>query len=488
MSLEIPADPRVLATTARASTADVESPHDVSALAPFRSHADDEAVRETQLRGQLPAWLRGDLLRTAPAVFATGGWEAHHWFDALGTLYAFRIGADGVSYRQRLMDSEVARQARAGRAPRASFGTPIARSAWRRLLSPVPEVTDNTNVNVVSLGDQRVALTESPHQWAVDPETLALTRPVTYDDGLGELAMLAHPHFDFARGRVVNLATRIGARSELVVYEHASDSRQRSVVGRIPLRRIPYVHAFGLTERHVIVIGHPFEASPTSLLWSNRGFIDHFAYRAEQATTLYLVDRASGEVRRHAAPAGFVFHVVNAFEEDGATSVDVALYPDARVVDELRTAHIHAHGFPGLLPSITRWTMRPGVAEAQVETLLAEGFEFPSVSYRQVNGRRHTVSWGARIGRGASSSSVVRSSAGAERSFAEGGFVFGEPVFVARPGASDEDDGVVLSVGSHRTHSRSAMAVLDARSLDVLAWAEVPLPIPLGFHGSFFRG
>jgi carotenoid cleavage dioxygenase-like enzyme len=46
---------------------------------------------------------------------------------------------------------------------------------------------------------------------------------------------------------------------------------------------------------------------------------------------------------------------------------------------------------------------------------------------------------------------------------------------------------VLLAVGSHVDTQRSAMVVLDAATLDVRAWAEVPIPIPLGFHGSFFR-
>jgi carotenoid cleavage dioxygenase-like enzyme len=72
--------------------------------------------------------------------------------------------------------------------------------------------------------------------------------------------------------------------------------------------------------------------------------------------------------------------------------------------------------------------------------------------------------------------------------FQEPGWLFGEPVFVARPGATAEDDGVLLTVGTHNERAVSALLVLDAASLDVHAWAEIPAPIPLGFHGSFFRG
>ena len=66
-------------------------------------------------------------------------------------------------------------------------------------------------------------------------------------------------------------------------------------------------------------------------------------------------------------------------------------------------------------------------------------------------------------------------------------WVFGEPVFVSRPGAQREGDGVLLSVASHLDEPRAALAVLDAETLDVRAWADVEVPIPLGFHGTSVR-
>ncbi len=460
---------------------------DLGERAPFRRAPEHELELPASLDGRLPAWLEGDLLRTCPAVFQTPTWEARHWFDALGMLYRFRVQAGDVTYRQRLMESEVARAASTGKVPFASFGTPSDRSLLRRVLSPVPPVTDNVNVNVVALGDERVALTESPRQWAVDPDTLALSHEVVYaDDGLGSLAMLAHPHFDFERNRVVNLGMRIGPKTQIVLYEHAPSSRERKVIGRIDVKRLPYLHAFGLTPRHAIVIGHPLEVNALSLLGSKRGFIDHFRWRPERGTRLWLIDRQTGAVREHTAGPGFVFHVVNAFEDGERTVLDVALYPDPGIVDALRSDSLIKRGFPELAPSIVRFGMRPGVEAATTEVLLERGFEFPSVSYRKRNGQRHGVAFGARLqaGRG----NIVRLDLEqGELGFERPGFVFGEPVFVARPGASDEDDGVLLSVGSHVSDARSALVVLDAHSLSLVAWAEVPVPIPLGFHGSFFR-
>jgi len=465
------------------------APGRIGEQVPFRGRADEGPVAlDATVRGKVPAWLRGDLVRVTPAVFDRAGWRAHHWFDGLGALFSFRIDGSGVHFRQRLMETEVEKSARTGHAPRTSFGSPADRPLWSRAFSPAPTVTDNANVNVVSLGDERVALTESPYQWSFDPDTLQLRRLVDYGDRLGELAMLAHPHFDFARDRVVSAAPEFGAASGIVLYEHAPASRTRTPIGRVKVRRVPYLHAFGLTPRHAILVGHPFDVSSLQFLWSSRGFIDHFAWRPGEGTRLWLVDRATGAVREHTAAAGFAFHVVNAFEQGGDTAIDVALFPDSTIVGALRTDALLRDGFPELAPSIVRWRLTPGREPAAVETLLGEGFDFPTIAYRLRSGQRHTLAWGARISSGARRSQIVRlDEQGRTLVYSEPGVVLGEPVLVTAPSATREDDAVLLTVGAAMEGDRSVLVVLDAATLEPLAHAEVPLPIPLGFHGSFFR-
>ena len=63
----------------------------------------------------------------------------------------------------------------------------------------------------------------------------------------------------------------------------------------------------------------------------------------------------------------------------------------------------------------------------------------------------------------------------------------GEPVYVGRPGRTEEDDGVLLSVVLEPERSASSMVVLDAATLTELARARVPHHIPFGFHGQFSR-
>lgn len=63
------------------------------------------------------------------------------------------------------------------------------------------------------------------------------------------------------------------------------------------------------------------------------------------------------------------------------------------------------------------------------------------------------------------------------------GYRFGEPTFVASPGSTTEDDGVLLATGT--SEHDTVLAVASARDMGLLALARVAHPVPLGFRRSF---
>lgn len=60
-----------------------------------------------------------------------------------------------------------------------------------------------------------------------------------------------------------------------------------------------------------------------------------------------------------------------------------------------------------------------------------------------------------------------------------------EPIFVPRPGAEEEDDGVLLSVVLDEVKGRSSMVVVDAKEMKEVGRAEMEGVFPVGFHGVF---
>lgn len=472
-------------------SASISPMRSIETLAPFRRSPENHTSIPAKIEGSVPDWLRGEVLRTCPAVFDTNGWHARHWFDGLGMIFAFRIGTS-IDFRSRLLDSETARDAWRGQTYLGSFGTPTVRPLLRRVFEPIPRISDNTNVNIVKMGDELVAMTEGDRQNVIDPETLAAVRPVAYSgDAFSRTLMTAHPQFDFERGKVVNVATAFGAGGTISLFEHAAAARQRTLVASWKTKRVPYVHTFGLTPRHAIIVAHPFDVSPPGMLWSSQGYIDHFTWRPAEGTRLVLLDRSGGETREHLAEAFFIFHTVNAFERGDETVLDLLAYPNVDIMESLRTQRM-AVSLPELRPSLLRVVMRPGVERATIEKIGDVGFEFPSTNYPRAAGRQYRFAYGASDGHeagGAYTSAIVKVDvdSGASKSFSEGTCIFGEPIFAARPGGAGEDDGVLLAVGSAQDSATSMLAIIDARTMEPLARARIEGSIPLGFHGSFIR-
>ncbi len=441
---------------------------------------------EAEVHGVVPAWLRGRLIRTAPAIFEFDNWRAEHWFDALGMLYSFDIGVDGrVHWMQRLLECEFNQSVLHGRDELASFGTRNHRGLFQRLLHPTPRSTDNANVNIRPESRHWIAMTETERQLSIDPDSLKTAAEVRFADALPKRLLTSpHPHDDSERKQLINIGVRYGARSSLIAFSQAYGSTARREIGRVMLNRVPYVHSFAITRTKIVLILHPYDLQPASLLWSTRSISEHYRWSPDNGTRIVVMDRVSGEFTEHQGPPFFFFHTVNAFDLDhGAVRLELLAYADASIIRQgMSMSDIRRDGLPSLTPNLRRITIDPKRSDFRMETVgPSVGFEFPMIRYARVNGRPHRYVWGSDLSR------LVRLDTMTDevthRSLDS--VTFGEPVFVAHPESIEEDEGVLLTVGSSSVAGGSEMTIWDARTLDVLARITVPIAIPLGFHGGF---
>ena len=67
----------------------------------------------------------------------------------------------------------------------------------------------------------------------------------------------AHPHHDVARNELVNYTARFSRVSEYVLYGLPADSSSRRVIARMPVKEPAYMHAFGMSERYLILAEYP---------------------------------------------------------------------------------------------------------------------------------------------------------------------------------------------------------------------------------------
>jgi beta,beta-carotene 9',10'-dioxygenase len=454
------------------STLEQESTHDVLALS-----------------GELPRWLSGSLLRTGPAKFEVGEQAMRHWFDGLAMLHRFTLAEGKVSYASRFLQSRAYRASKEqGRIVYAEFATDPCRSLFKRVQSMfAPGFTDNGNVNVARLGEQYVAMTETPLPVQFDPDTLESAGVHPYE-APGQLST-AHPHADRATGAMINYAAKLGPRSSYRFFTVAGQSSAPQLIGSLPVREPAYMHSFGLTERWLVLAEFPFVVNPISLALAGRPYIENYHWKPELGTRFTLVDRTSGEaLGGFRSEACFAFHHVNAYDDGEDVVVDLCTYPDAGVIEDLYLERLRA-GKPVAGAALRRFRLSTAERSVSASLLSDSNLELPRINYSRCNERPYRYVWGNANGPSGWFERIVRIDTldGASLSWSEPGCYPGEPVFVARPEAEDEDDGVLLSVVLDADAAGSFLLVLDARDLSELARAEVPHPIPFGFHGQFAR-
>ena len=211
-------------------------------------------------------------------------------------LHRFAFGDGRVSYANRFLRTRAFEAAeRDGRIGYREFATDPCRSAFRRVASLFdPKLTDNGAVNVTRLGDEYLALTETPLPVAFDPETLETLG--VRGEPPADIAT-AHPHHDAGRGELVGHGTSSGPRSSLRPLREAR-RRATSAWSRGSRARPPRLPALVRPDRrHVVLHEGPFVVNPLKLALSGRPFIENFRWEPERGSRFWVIDRADGGAR-----------------------------------------------------------------------------------------------------------------------------------------------------------------------------------------------
>jgi beta,beta-carotene 9',10'-dioxygenase len=456
----------------------------------FTSLEEETAVDSLPVTGGLPAWLTGALVRVTPAKFEVGGQRVDHWFDGLAMLNRFGFVDGRVSYRSRFIRSRAYHEAEEGRLL-GGFATDPCRSIFKRVQAIFsPDVTDNPNVNLAQIGDRYIAMTETPMPVEFDPDTLETLGRLEYADKLRAHLTTAHPHHDPERDELVNYVARFSRLSEYVLYGLPAGGSKRRVIARLPVERPAYMHAFGMSGRHLILSEYPLRVNPLKLALSGKPLIENYAWDGSESTRFQVIDRETGELRgTYESDAFFCFHHVNAFERGGELVLDLVAYEDPSIIDSL---YLDERGQRGTLPpaELRRYTIDLDGGGVRWEALAEGSVELPRIDYGRRNAREYRFAYFTGVGEGAGwVDRLVKVDVGdgSRAEWSDPGCFPGEPIFVRRPDAVEEDGGVVLSVVLDAVAGRSFLLVLDAGSFEELARAEAPHHIPFGFHGQYLR-
>jgi carotenoid cleavage dioxygenase-like enzyme len=460
----------------------------------WRPSAVEEDYEISQVEGEIPADLHGTLYRNGPSqrMQPGGDYTKLHFFDGDGLVHAFRISDGRAWYRNRFVRHPgfLAEQA-AGRANQYFIGPRVA--------DPDPSIAirRQANTHVVRFAGRVLAMWEAGLPFEIDARTLD---PIGDFDFGGQLLgpwASAHPKIDGRTGQML-IHGYFVAEPFLQVHVVETDGRV-SFAAPVDVGYPAFLHDLAITENYFVVPVHPIVLEVPWVDGRPVGtYGEWMAWRPDRGLRFAVVDRATGATRWFTAPTPqAIFHVGNAFEENGKIHLDAFLYRDGeRKLEAMRRARdgVWIEG-TGAYPFAFELDLASG--RCSERRLSDRPGEWPRIDERRVGYRNR---WGYAIEAERDFLILANSplrvlkydregGGGARHDFGPGLFP-AEPVFVPRRGGRDEDDGYVLTLVYDGPRDASFLAILDARHMADRPLAKLHLRhrVPAGFHGSWAEG
>jgi carlactone synthase/all-trans-10'-apo-beta-carotenal 13,14-cleaving dioxygenase len=492
-----------------------------------------ESVPLTVEEGAVPQWLSGSLYRVGGGMYERGNRRVNNLVDGFSKVHNWHFTpGQAPTYTTKFLKSRIYNHTMSedNMPPIPHIGEVIPPySTWEKMeiieFMAVSGMSDNNNVAVWELSDRGVCVTaESPTYIDVEHSTLDhiteyTVKPATLRSVDKETVSASH----FARhpttGDSYNYKFVLPLDSywnwwapspayHITRYYTNSDGvLTASVVGKVdvPLSDMRVVHTVGVTENYFVLPRFNLAFSTSSMT----DMCANIKFDGEKSAVFDVVSLKTGELTRFVFAPAESQHIINSYERtnergeleivvDYPTKGDVSEYPDQCVFELLNTDNIkneqysyneHWHCFQDII--IRRFILNMDTGEGSIQELpqmwspKALQVEFPYINdaYRGLPycyGYLHAWQYDVRNAMGLMKVNMCNeSSIGWEE---ENKFPV-EPIYVPRPGATTEDDGVIVSPVFDSVTNTSSVYIWNATDLTVLARLSNPVVVPFTLHG-----
>uniref|UniRef100_A0A8C9YM27 Retinoid isomerohydrolase RPE65 b n=1 Tax=Sander lucioperca TaxID=283035 RepID=A0A8C9YM27_SANLU len=483
-----------------------------------------------KISGVIPSWLGGSLLRMGPGLFEVGDEPFYHLFDGQALMHKFDLKDGQVTYYRKYIKTDTyVRAMTENRIVVTEFGTAAYPDPCKNIFSRFftyfrgIEVTDNCIVNVYPIGEDFYAVTETNYITKVDPDSLETLKRVDLCKYLSVNGVTAHPHID-ADGAVYNIGNCFGKSMSLAYNIVKIPPAQKGEFCSI-------FKLFGMTDNYFVFVEQPVKINLLKFLsaWSVRGatYMDCFESNDSMGTWFHLATKDPADYlssHKFRTSAFNLFHHINTYEEQGFIVVDLCTWkghdfvynylylanireeweevkkaamraPQPEVRRYVLPLDIHREDQGKNLVSLPYTTATAvlhsdGTIWLEPEVLFSgprQAFEFPQINYSLCRGKKYSFAYGLGLNHFIPDR-IVKLNVQTKQTWVwqEEECYPSEPLFVPTPGATEEDDGVLLSIVVKPGAERPGfLLVLDATTLTELARAEVNTIIPVTLHGMY---
>ena len=375
---------------------------------------------------------------------------------------------------------------------------------------------DNSYYNVFPFGEDIAVLTDLAKSYNIDKKTLttigSFVPPIPGGFSLVDYTApsTTHPIREFNTSNALTFATSLLPipfflkwliKAHIVIYR-AKSFRDREIVAEIPIPidHVPMMHSFAASANYVILFAHPAYVDIMTIL-KTQSTLSAMQWEPDDPTNIYVVSLKSSKVLKLQIPAMFFIHHINSYEKGSKIIIDYVVYKGGPLpffklfkLDNILNRTIR--NSYSLKISVMRITIDLSTAEVNLrEHSLIKGMhnalDVPVINEEYRHSKACYVYGVIQKADGKNFATEVLAKqdlcgTGKDRVWFRRNHYFAEPRFVPRPGADDEDDGILMCIIMDGNQNKSFIGIFDPRTMTLTNKAYTPHILNLNVHGHFF--
>ncbi|KAF8554984.1 hypothetical protein OG21DRAFT_1496630 [Imleria badia] len=357
----------------------------------------------------------------------------------------------------------------------------------------------------------------------IEPETLepmGLATQAALHPQLTGILSAAHAKSDPVTGDIFNYNLALGRQQTYKIFRVSAATGKTDIIATITDAPGAYLHSSIITENYFIlcVWGGQYSWGGAKILWE-KNMLDAIApFDPSKRALWYVIDRkhGNGVVAKYECDPFFCFHTINAWEEPSPSDpsqidivADLSIYKNLDVIKRFYYNHIKSTSPDSLdyvgekrsgscdvflrrwrLPGVNTTIDAPSEARETVTEFTAEhehSCDLPVINPRFLTKPSRYIYGLCDRGLSTFFDGIVKydTETRTPTYWSTQGHNPGEPIFVANPEGTAEDDGVLLSVVLDGFTEKSYLLVLDARSMMEVGRASMDCVVGFGFHGIY---
>ncbi|XP_070533680.1 beta,beta-carotene 15,15'-dioxygenase-like [Ptychodera flava] len=500
----------------------------------------EHAGVQLKTKGSIPKWLNGYFLHQSCGSFGNNssdpGSKILHIFDCIGSVTSFDFNKGRVDYSHRFYRTRpfkiwdyYERDMDKSKVAWMTAYSEIDQDQYKKW-SPLQDYPVlNPNVAFWKIGDKVAAVTDNPSGYWFDLHTLESKGIFPFKDvnfgfshSMVPVNNPAHEHVDedgvtlYSSVSMYDISDFDNVNVIRVIYKIVNETRVRIASfqeagpfnlnhcyfdSTYPLMttRGSYLHSFCMTENHFVLPMSTFLYDKCSLFRVNDRdgpevplYSTIMKYSEDVPTRFVVVSRRTNEVVGEFTTEDglFITHQLNSYEENGIMYLDMLTYRgdiyEHMHLDKLLTTPNFVTRVERFLVDMSDWTLldRIDLLPNSKYSLV----EFPTMNYEVYNTKPYNYTY--MVGFDPIPNVLIKLNVQTNETLYWGpfeGLIPGEPVFVARPDSTAEDDGVIISTVLDTNVKKGMVVVLDAQTFTEIGRAVSPELMPFGQHSKFIR-